>query len=98
MARKQSDYLAALLSDEAESPAPVPAADSPPVTEAEPAPSPAPARPERARGATLLGRETALARLASGEVRQVTQLLLDPAKVRIWRGNARLYSHLTEDN
>ena len=99
MARKQSDYLAALLSDEAENPAPAPATDSPPVAEAEPSPpSPPPARPERARGATLLGRETALARLASGEVRQVTQLLLDPARVRIWRGNARLYSHLTEDN
>lgn len=98
MARKQSDYLAALLSDEAEALAPPPAADSPPVDEAEPAPYPAPLRPERARSATLLGRETALARLASGEVRQVTQLLLDPAKVRIWPGNARLYQHLTEDN
>ena len=98
MARKQSDYLAALLSDEAEALAPAPAADNAPVAEAEPVPSPAPPRAERVRGATLLGRETALARLASGEVRQVTQLLLDPAKVRIWRGNARLYSHLTEEN
>ncbi len=79
MARKQSDYLAALLDDNV-------------------APSPAPATraPERSRGTTLLGRESALARVASGEVRQVTQLLLDPARVRIWPGNARSYAHLTE--
>lgn len=83
MTRKQSDYLAALLSDE----------------EAE-APSPAPAVSphERSRGTTLLGRESALARVASGEVRQVTQLLLDPARVRIWPGNARAYAHLSEEN
>lgn len=93
MARKQSDYLAALLSDEAPTPAAIPE----PTVEA-PSPPPAASRPDRARGATLLGRETALSRLASGEVRQVTQLLLDPARVRIWPGNARLYGHLTEDN
>jgi ParB family chromosome partitioning protein len=83
MARRQSDYLAALLSDEEAG-----------------APSPAPAAqiPERARGTTLLGRESALARVASGEVRQVTQLLLDPARVRIWPGNARAYTHLSEEN
>ncbi|WP_150291481.1 ParB/RepB/Spo0J family partition protein [Sphingobium estronivorans] len=97
MARKQSDYLAALLSDEPEAPVAAMGGEAP---AAEPAPSPAPSAPrtERARGTTLLGRESALARLASGEVRQVTQLLLDPAKVRIWQGNARLYGHLTEDN
>ncbi len=78
MARKQSDYLAALLDDAAPAPAP-------------------PERPaERMRGTTLLGRESALARVASGEVRQVTQLLLDPARVRVWPGNARSYAHLTE--
>ncbi|WP_313804523.1 ParB/RepB/Spo0J family partition protein [Sphingobium sp.] len=94
MARKQSDYLAALLSDEQEA-APPSARQEP-----EPAPSPAPAAPraDRARGTTLLGRESALARLASGEVRQVTQLLLDPAKVRIWSGNARHQAHLNEEN
>lgn len=97
MARKQSDYLAALLSEEAEA-APPPPPQAGEVELAEPAPSPAPARLDRARGTTLLGRESALARLASGEVRQVTQLLLDPARVRIWRGNARLYGHLTEEN
>lgn len=93
MARKQSDYLAALLSDEAETAAPAPVSPEP-----DPVPSPAPPRADRGRGTTLLGRESALARLASGEVRQVTQLLLDPAKVRIWTGNARLYAHLTEEN
>ena len=31
-------------------------------------------------------------------MRQVTQLLLDPAKVRIWPGNARAYAHLSEEN
>lgn len=101
MARKQSDYLAALLADEAEGTVET---DSPPLpaqeaaAETQSAPSPATSRSDRARGTTLLGRESALARLASGEVRQVTQLLLDPARVRIWRGNARLYDHLTEEN
>ncbi|MBI0533752.1 ParB/RepB/Spo0J family partition protein [Sphingomonas sp. TX0522] len=87
MARKQSDYLAALLADDA--------------SEQGNAPFPAPAREaplERARTTTLLGRESALARVASGEVRQVTQLLLDPTRVRIWPGNARTYAHLSEEN
>lgn len=95
MARKQSDYLAALLSDDEDGAAP-----ALPRTfgAGEPAlPSPAPA--ERPRGGTtLLGRENALARVASGEVRQVTQLLLDPARVRVWAGNARSYAHLSEEN
>ena len=82
MARKQSDYLAALLADEP--------------AEIDTGASPAPPTPERMRGTTLLNRETALARVTSGEVRQVTQLLLDPARVRIWPGNARSYQHLTE--
>ncbi|HEX7853775.1 MAG TPA: ParB/RepB/Spo0J family partition protein [Sphingobium sp.] len=90
MARKQSDYLNSLLSDDMET-----TADAPEET----TPSPvAPNRTERARGTTLLGRESALARVASGEVRQVTQLLLDPARIRIWAGNARLYAHLNEEN
>lgn len=50
----------------------------------------------RQRGTTLLGRESALARVASGEVRQVTQMLLDPKRVRPWKGNARVYDQLTE--
>jgi ParB family chromosome partitioning protein len=90
MARKQSDYLAALLADE---PAPAKAE----VVEAT-APSPIAVAPrERLRGSTLLSRESALARVASGEVRQVTHLLLDPARVRIWPGNARSYAHLSEE-
>ncbi|MDI1297477.1 MAG: ParB/RepB/Spo0J family partition protein, partial [bacterium] len=88
MARKQSDYLAALLADEAAD-----VVDE--TTDAPPAPL---ARSERSRGTTLLGRESALARVASGEVRQVTQLLLDPARVRVWPGNARMVAHLNETN
>jgi ParB family chromosome partitioning protein len=87
MARKQSDYLAALLSDDED------ADTAAPQSETE-APS---ARLERSRGTTLLDRESALARVASGEVRQVTQLLLDPARVRVWPGNARGYKYLTEE-
>ncbi|MDF2495968.1 ParB/RepB/Spo0J family partition protein [Sphingomonas sp.] len=102
MARKQSDYLAGLLADD-EPPAPAPqaaASSEAPAVQDGIAPSPPPpAMPprERLRGTTLLGRESALARVASGEVRQVTQLLLDPARVRIWPGNARSYGHLTEE-
>ncbi len=63
-------------------------------SETEP-PSPAPAR---TRPTTLLNRESALDRVRSGEVRQVTQLLLDPARVRVWSGNARIYAKLSEAN
>lgn len=88
MAGKQSKYLEDLLGGGGESSG---AAEAP-------TPSPAPPRPERARGMTLLGRESSLARIASGSVRQVTQHLLDPARVRVWAGNARVYAHLNEDN
>jgi ParB family chromosome partitioning protein len=124
MARKQSDYLAALLAEDEETQAPAapavidntPAArpsglaEAPaPAPRAEPDPAPAsspPAQQPRAsapglgplRGTTLLNRESALARVASGEVRQVTQLLLDPARVRVWAGNARSYAHLSEES
>lgn len=84
MARKQSDYLTALLSED-EAPTPV-----------QPAAEPEPSRRERTRGSTLLNRESALARVASGEVKQVTQLLLDPSRVAVWAGNARSYTHLSE--
>lgn len=87
MARKQSDYLADLLNgDEASAQASSSQAEA------------VASRPERHRGSTLLGRESALARVASGEVRQVTQLLLDPTRVRVWEGNARQYSSLNETN
>ena len=82
MARKQSDYLADILS----------------AHPGETGTAPFPAAPERMRATTLLGRESALARIQSGEVRQVTQLLLDPARVRVWAGNVRLYTLLSEEN
>ncbi|WP_420380995.1 ParB/RepB/Spo0J family partition protein [Novosphingobium sp.] len=91
MARNQKGYLADLLADED-----APGVDS--SNDETSARATPPARPDRMRGNTLLGRETALARVATGEVRQVTQMLLDPARVRVWSGNARLYEHLTEDN
>jgi len=84
MARKQSDYLNALLFEKDE------AVASPPPAQAE-------ASRNRLRGTTLLGRESAIARVASGEVKQVTQFLLDPSRVRVWPGNARSYQHLSEE-
>ncbi|WP_066526126.1 ParB/RepB/Spo0J family partition protein [Erythrobacter sp. CCH5-A1] len=90
MAKKQKDYLTALLADEIEGRETDP-------TEGESEGTPA-LRADRSRRNSLLGRESALARVASGEVRQVTQLALDPARVRPWTGNARSYSHLNEDN
>lgn len=56
-----------------------------------------PAAAPRQRSSTLLSRDTALARIASGEVRQVTELRLDPARCRIWAGNGRVYAELTEE-
>lgn len=53
--------------------------------------------PVRVRRSTLLERETALSRVASGEVRQVTELRLDPARCKIWPGNGRAYSELSEN-
>jgi ParB family transcriptional regulator, chromosome partitioning protein len=44
----------------------------------------------------LLNRESAIARLASDKARQMTQLLLDPARVRARTGNARIYASLAE--
>ena len=92
MARKQSDYLASLLAED-ESGAKAVAPETPPP------PSPASTDQATARaGLSLLGRENALARVASGEVRQVTQLLLDPARVRVWEGNARIQAKLSEES
>lgn len=96
MARKQSDYLASLLAEESASNAPAQA----PVDKAA-IPLPAEDQPVRASsraGLSLLGRESALARVASGEVRQVTQLLIDPSRVRVWAGNARIQAKLNEEN
>jgi ParB family transcriptional regulator, chromosome partitioning protein len=54
--------------------------------------------PREKRGSTLLSRDNALAKIASGDVRQITQLLLDPARVRVWSGNARHQAGLNEAN
>jgi ParB family chromosome partitioning protein len=102
MAKKQSAYLASLLADDAVA-APTSNAGeaAAPLEKERAAPSPASAVPERATGRaglSLLGRENALARVASGEVRQITQLQLDPARVKVWAGNARIQSQLNEDN
>jgi len=92
MARKnQKDYLTDLLSDD-EKPAKTGS------QEASPATTQSSSRGSRGSGMALLGRESALARVASGDVRQVTQLRLDPAKVRIWSGNARIQERINEDN
>lgn len=93
MAKKQSDYLADLLSDDAQPETPQ-AQEAPPL----PVSAPSPDRAVSRAGLSLLGRENALARVASGEVRQVTQLLLDPARVRVWGGNARIQAQLTEES
>jgi ParB family chromosome partitioning protein len=94
MSKRQSDYLNSLL-------APAPAsvedeADAVVVT-APPRRAP-PEQPDSARSdsLTLLGRQSALARIATGEVKQVTQLLLDPSRVRVWSGNARHQASLSE--
>ena len=86
MAGKQSKYLEGLLGD-----------DDDEAVGQRPA-SPPPQTHERPRGLTLLGRESALARVSSGKVSQVTQHLLDPTRVRVWSGNARVYAHLTYEN
>ena len=90
---KQKDYLADLLADDQ----PV-STDEAASTEPSPAPTETSGRPARGGGMALLGRESALARVASGDVRQVTQLRLDPARVRIWKGNARIQARLNEEN
>ena len=89
MSKRQANYLSIYP----ERPGPAPAASG----DASPAP-PLPEPPPRPVRTTLLDRESALARLATGQVKQVTQLLLDPARVRIWPGNARHQASLTEEN
>jgi ParB family chromosome partitioning protein len=91
MSKRQSAYLSTLLSDPGPAPAEV-AESSPPLPAAEAAPA------HRLASTALLARESALARIATGEVKQVTQLMLDPARVRIWPGNARHQASLTEDS
>lgn len=108
MSRKQKDYLDDLLASENDAPSPRaenPQADRP-VRASLRSDAVSPGRQSgtvstqskarRREGTTLLGRESALARVAAGEVKQVTQLHLDPARVRIWAGNARRYDALDE--
>jgi ParB family transcriptional regulator, chromosome partitioning protein len=52
----------------------------------------------RQRPNSLLARENVLSRLATGEVKQVTELRLDPARCRIWEGNGRSYAALSGDS
>jgi ParB family chromosome partitioning protein len=81
MSRKQDDYLASLLAKDAEPTTP----DTTPEERAAP------------RSSSLLGRQNTLARIAAGDVRQVTQQSVDPARCRIWSGNARIYAGLSEE-
>jgi len=91
MSKRQADYLSSLLSsDPPPAPTAKPQAATPPTAEAP--------RASAKSAMTLLARESALARVATGEVKQVTQLLLDPARVRIWQGNPRHQDTLSEDN
>ena len=90
---KQKDYLADLLADDQPVSADEAASIEPSATPAETS-----GRLARGGGMALLGRESALARVASGDVRQVTQLRLDPTRVRIWKGNARIQERLNEEN
>ncbi|BEV12887.1 ParB/RepB/Spo0J family partition protein (plasmid) [Asticcacaulis sp. DW145] len=94
MSKRQSDYLSALLNDALAESTPAPAAPARPSPAVPAAPAPASVR----SATTLLARESALARVANGEVKQVTQLLLDPARVRIWAGNPRHQESLNEAN
>lgn len=96
MSRKQIDYLASLLADDVEADG---AQEAPRKSSSPSTPTSGEADRSVARaGMSLLGRENALARVASGEVRQVTQLLIDPARVRVWAGNARVQAQLNEAN
>ena len=102
MAKNQKDYLADILGGHTpdagtkKTNARGDEAAPPPSPTDRPADRSAPAA--RSRGTTLPSRESALARVSSGEVKQVTQLLLDPARVRVWEGNARAYDQLTKEN
>ncbi len=89
MSKRQLDYLNELLSTPTE---------ANPV-DTEHAPVDQAFEHQRAkRGSTLLSRDNALAKIASGDVRQITQLLLDPSRVRVWSGNARYQAGLNEAN
>jgi ParB family chromosome partitioning protein len=48
-------------------------------------------------GPPLLTRTNSLERIASGELKQVTQIRVDPKRCRIWEGNGRNYAALSYD-
>lgn len=48
-------------------------------------------------GPPLLARANSLERIASGELKQVTQIRVDPKRCRIWEGNGRNYAALSYD-
>ncbi len=54
-------------------------------------------RSPAAVGSALLSRTNSLGRIASGELKQVPHVRLDPKRCRIWSGNARDYAALTYD-
>jgi ParB family transcriptional regulator, chromosome partitioning protein len=98
MSKRQSDYLTTLLNDQ---PPGLPQNQTTGLGQPRPLPTPLPTSSPQGVAKTpmtLLSRESALARVATGEVKQVTQLWLDPAKVRIWAGNPRQQAHLNESN
>jgi ParB family chromosome partitioning protein len=54
-------------------------------------------RPIEGVGQALLSRANSLERIASGELRQTTQIRVDPKRCRIWEGNGRNYAMLSYD-
>jgi ParB family transcriptional regulator, chromosome partitioning protein len=90
MSKRQLDYLNELLS--------APQETDMVAHRSEAQSKDAPETEREKRGSTLLSRDNALAKISSGDVRQITQLLLDPARVRVWAGNARHQSGLNETN
>ena len=100
MSKRQSDYLNSLLGPDPATmeSAAEPVTSAPPLADAANPGNTSPPLPSARTGPgmTLLARESALARVAAGEVKQVTQLLLNPARVRIWEGNARHQQSLNE--
>jgi ParB family chromosome partitioning protein len=48
-------------------------------------------------GSPLLARTNSLERIASGELKQVAQIRVDPKRCRIWEGNGRDYAALNYD-
>ena len=53
--------------------------------------------PAAGLGPPLLTRTNSLERIASGELKQVTQIRVDPKRCRIWEGNGRNYAALSYD-